>query len=79
MFNYIMKQNKEQEDEGLQSSGNIANAVLAAVFSERDANLIREGWCAAFNTWWKYKDDGLDFRQMETKLCEAIERVLNGS
>jgi hypothetical protein len=61
------------------SSPNSTNAVLAAVFSERDANLIREGWCAAFNTWWKYKDDGLDFRQMETKLCEAIERVLNGS
>ena len=57
----------------------VGNTVLAAVYSEQEMIMIRNGWCVAYNTWWKHKDDGLDFRQMETKLIEALESsLLNG-
>lgn len=57
----------------------VGNTVLAAVYSEQERIMIRNGWCVAYNTWWKHKDDGLDFRQMETKLIEALESsLLNG-
>jgi hypothetical protein len=60
-------------------NGNDANRLLAAVYSEQEKKKIREGWCVAYNTWWKHKDGGLDFREMETKLIEALENaLLNG-
>lgn len=57
----------------------IGNTVLASVYSEQERMKIRDGWCVCYNTWWKHKDEGLDFRQMETKLIEALEAaLLNG-
>lgn len=57
----------------------VGNNVLPAVYSEQERIMIRNGWCVAYNTWWKHKDEGLDFRQMETKLIEALESsLLNG-
>lgn len=40
---------------------------------QRERLIFQKGWCSAFNTWWKYKDENLDFREMETKLGEAME------
>ena len=40
---------------------------------QRERLIFQKGWCSAFNTWWKHKDENLDFRKMETKLGEAME------
>ena len=39
--------------------------------------MFQKGWCVAFNTWWKHKDDLMDFREMEIKLTEAIDAEIN--
>lgn len=31
----------------------VGNTVLAAVYSEQERIMIRNGWCVAYNTWWK--------------------------
>lgn len=40
---------------------------------EREEMLVCKGWNAAFNAWWKHKDENMDFRQMETKMCDALK------
>jgi len=71
--------NKNEKLSTEQEAPPIANVLLAAVYSEQERIMIRNGWCVAYNSWWKHKDEGLDFRQMETKLIEALEcSLLNG-
>jgi len=78
-FNLKNKFDMENKTSINHENGNDANRLLAAVYSEQEKMKIRDGWCLAFNTWWKHKDADLDFREMETKLIEALEHaLLNG-
>jgi len=62
----------KQKVQEISSIHNEVNTVLPTTCSEQEIIMIRKGWCIAYNTWWKHKDEGLDFRQMEKELIDAL-------
>jgi hypothetical protein len=43
---------------------------------ERDRFFIRVGWNAAFNIWWKYRNQNIDFKIIEIAMSDELARLM---